>query len=131
MSETVEAGDVVSHAREIVSIAEVSRWLASGEAAGAVFTEAEVAYARSKSDPERRLAARLAAKRAACRALAGPGIGPEDVEVVRAAGGPPRLRLSARAEAALRARGAATALVSLTHGRTHAAAAVLLLRGHP
>jgi phosphopantetheinyl transferase (holo-ACP synthase) len=36
--------------------------------------------------------------------------------------------LSARAQERLRGRGAQAALVSLTHGREHAAAAVLLLR---
>ena len=88
----------------------------------------ELAYARDKSDPERRLAARLAAKRAAVRLL-GAGVTEDDVEVLRGPGGPPRLRLSARAEARLARLGAARALVSLTHGRQHAAAAVLLVRG--
>jgi phosphopantetheinyl transferase (holo-ACP synthase) len=52
-----------------------------------------------------------------------------DVEVVRDRSGPPRLRLSPRAQARLLALGAVEALVSLTHERRHAAAAVLLLRG--
>ncbi|HET7747119.1 MAG TPA: ACP synthase [Vicinamibacteria bacterium] len=92
---------------------------------GGPFTAGERAYASSKSDPARRLAARLAAKRAASEALG--GIGLEEVEVVRFPGGPPRLRLGPGATAALHARGATRTMVSLTHGVEHAAAVVLLL----
>jgi holo-[acyl-carrier protein] synthase len=120
-----DADDVVAQAVEVLPIAEVAPLLAGG--GHGPFSEGEMAYARDKSDPERRLAARLAAKRAAVRLLGG-GVAEADVEVVRAAGGAPRLRLSARAEDELRKTGAGRALVSLTHGRAHAAAAVLLLR---
>jgi holo-[acyl-carrier-protein] synthase len=116
---------VVAEAVEVLAISEVGPLLAS--AGGGPFTEGELAYARDKSDPERRLAARLAAKRAGVRLL-GPGVEESDIEVVRVPGAPPRLRLSARAEERLRARGALSSLVSLTHGREHAAAVVLLLR---
>jgi phosphopantetheinyl transferase (holo-ACP synthase) len=47
---------------------------------------------------------------------------------VRFPGGAPRLRLSPRARGELEKAGAGAALVSLTHGREHAAAAVLLVR---
>src|SRR5436190_21375790 len=122
----MDAGDddVVAEAVEVLPIADVALLLA-GDGRGP-FSEAELAYARDKSDPERRLAARLAAKRAAVRLLGG-GLIEADVEVVRVPGGAPRLRLSARAEDELRKAGAGRALVSLTHGREHAAAAVLLL----
>ena len=116
---------MIAQTIEVLPIAEVSPLLAEG--GSAPFSEAELAYARNKSDPERRLAARLAAKRAAVRLL-GSGIVESDVEVVRVPGGGPRLRLSARAQDALTKAGAGTALVSLTHGREHAAAAVLLVR---
>lgn len=119
----------MAEALEVVAIAEVAG-LGAVEGGPTPFTEAERAYARSKSDPERRLAARLAAKRAACRAL-GEGIEPGEIEVLPARGGPPRLRLSERAQQRLRGLGASRALVSLTHGETHAAASVLLLRDHP
>jgi holo-[acyl-carrier protein] synthase len=92
------------------------------------FSDDERAYAHARSDPDRRLAARLAAKRAALRLLGG-GLELRDVEVLRGRGGPPRLRLSARARERLAALGAADTLVSLTHERRHAAASVLLLRG--
>jgi holo-[acyl-carrier protein] synthase len=120
---------VVASALEIVEVAEAHRLLAAaGSRADAVapFSASELAYARSKSDPERRLAARLAAKRAAARALGG-GVAPEDVCIRRGPYGPPALDLSPRAAQRLRERGATRALVSLTHERLHAAACVLLL----
>jgi holo-[acyl-carrier protein] synthase len=110
---------VVASGLEVISIQEAAA------APLELFSPAELAYARSKSDPVRRLAARLAAKRAAAGLLA---LDLDDVEVLPARGGPPTLRLSARGEARLRERGASRTLVSLTHGRTEAAAAVLLLR---
>jgi holo-[acyl-carrier-protein] synthase len=109
----------------VVAIAEV------GEAAFAdVFSPRERAYASAKSDPERRLAARLAAKRAAVAALGG-GLELRDVEIVRGRGGPPRIELSERGRARLAEIGGDRVLVSLTHGREHAAAAVLVLGGAP
>lgn len=108
----------------LVEIDEVAGLRASPKSA--VFTPEEDAYARAKSDPERRLAARLAAKRAA-RALLGEGAGLHEIEVVRGRYGPPRLRLTGGARERLGALGASEALVSLTHERRHAAAVVLLL----
>jgi holo-[acyl-carrier protein] synthase len=113
---------VVASALELIEVEEVARLLAAG--AEGLFTEAERAYAGSKPDPERRLAARLAAKRAAARLL---GVPLREVEVLRDPGCPPRLRFSALAQERLRELGAVRALVSLTHERRHAAAAVLLL----
>jgi holo-[acyl-carrier protein] synthase len=118
--------DVVAEAVEVLPIAEVAPLLESPDAAP--FTPAELAFARSKSDPDRRLAARLAAKRAAARLL-GPGLAEADIEVVRVPGRPPLLRLSAIGERRLKEKGAARVLLSLTHGRDLAAAVVLLLRG--
>lgn len=117
---------VVASAVELVEVEEAARLLAEGAATG-VFSPAELAYARARSDPARRLAARLAAKRAAARLL-GDGVGQAEVEVVRGPYGPPALRLSARARDRLEALGAARALVSLTHERAHAAALVVLVR---
>ena len=110
---------------DVVAVGEAERLLASG--GGGVFTEGELRYARERVDPARRLAARLAAKRAACRLLGG-GAVEREVEVRRGAFGPPALRLTGAAEARMRARGASRALVSLTHERTHAAALVVLVR---
>jgi holo-[acyl-carrier protein] synthase len=111
---------VVASAVEVLDLREVD----AVRGTPGIFTKGERAYAESKSDPERRLAARLAAKRAACRVL-GEGVAMGDVEIV-SAGGPPQMRLGPRAAARLRELGASSVLVSLTHGRTHAAASVLL-----
>jgi phosphopantetheinyl transferase (holo-ACP synthase) len=117
---------VVAEGLEVVEIAEVARLIEAGAAHG-LFTAREEAYARSRADPERRLAARLAAKRAAVRLLGG-SVDPGDLEVLPARGGPPGLGLSPRAERRAHELGAWRAIVSLTHGETHAAASVLLLR---
>jgi holo-[acyl-carrier protein] synthase len=117
---------VVASGVEIVEIEEAERLLAAG--GGGPFSEGELLYARERVDPARRLAARLAAKRAAIRLLGG-DVGEREVEVVRGEYGPPALRLSGAARERLRALGAARALVSLTHERSHAAALVLLVRG--
>ena len=115
------ADGVVGRALVVLEIEEVERLLSSG---GSPFTDRELAYARSKSDPVRRLAARLAAKRATREIL---DVRLEDVEVVAGRGGPPTLRLLPPAAERLRERGGARLLLSLTHERRHAAALVLLL----
>jgi holo-[acyl-carrier protein] synthase len=121
-----DAQGVLANALELLEIAEAERLLAA-PGSEPLFSPAERAYAASKSDPARRLAARLAAKRAAARLLGADAM-PADVEVLRSPGGPPRLKLAAHLAERLSALGASRALVSLTHGRTHAAALVLLLR---
>lgn len=93
-----------------------------------VFSAGEQAYARAKCDPDRRLAARLAAKQAAQRLLGG-GARLGEIEVARGRDGPPVLRLSGVAKERMADLGASGALVSLTHERLHAAAVVVLLRG--
>ncbi len=114
---------MIAEALVVLEIGEAERLLKDGTTP---FTPDELAYARARSDPARRLAARLAAKRAAVIAL-GPPAREEEVEVVRGKGGPPRLVLTGGAAERLRALGATRALVSLTHERAHAAAAVLLV----
>jgi holo-[acyl-carrier-protein] synthase len=118
---------VVASALEVLEIADALPF-ARAAPADSPFSDEERAYASAKTDPERRLAARLAAKRAALRLL-GAALELRDVEVVRGRGGPPRLRLSPRAQERLAALGAGSTLVSLTHERRHAAAAVVFLRG--
>jgi holo-[acyl-carrier protein] synthase len=114
--------DPRAEATAVIAIAE-----ASAAAFAGAFSPRERAYAASKSDPERRLAARLAAKQAAVAVLGG-GLELRDVEIVRGRGGPPRVELSERARARLAEIGGDRVLVSLTHGREHAAAAVVVLR---
>jgi holo-[acyl-carrier protein] synthase len=118
---------VVGAALELIEIAEAAALLARA-GPESPWSDEELAYARARRDPERRLAARLAAKRAALRLL-GEGLLPRDAVVRRGRGGPPLLLLSERALARMRTLGADQVLVSLSHGRTHAAASVLLLRG--
>jgi holo-[acyl-carrier protein] synthase len=115
---------VVASAFALIEIAEVDRLAAAG--GPSVFTSGEESYARSKSDPERRLAARLAAKRAAAGVL-GDGVTLQEIEVVRGRYGPPGLRLSGVARERMVKLGGKTALVSLTHERRHAAAVVVFL----
>jgi holo-[acyl-carrier protein] synthase len=117
---------VLASTVELVEVGEVELLLSSD--ATSDFSAAELAFARARSDPARRLAARLAAKRAALRLL-GPGLALSDLEVVRGEHGPPSLRPSAAARQRLRALGAARMLVSLTHERKTAAALVLMLEG--
>jgi holo-[acyl-carrier protein] synthase len=117
---------VVASAVELVEVEEGARLLAAGGTD--LFTQEELAYAKARVDPERRLAARLAAKRAACRLL-GDGIALGDVSVLRGEFGPPALALSPAARARLHALGADRVLLSLTHERRHAAALVVLARG--
>src|SRR5687767_7511348 len=117
--------DVRAESTAVVAIADV------GQAASAdVFSPRERAYAASKSDPERRLAARLAAKQAAVAALGG-GLELRDVEVVRGRGGPPDVELSPRAKERLAALGGDRVLVSITHVREHAAAVVVITPSPP
>ena len=115
--------DVRAESTAVVAIAEVGNAAFAG-----AFSPRERAYAASKSDPERRLAARLAAKQAAVAALGG-SLELRDVEIVRGRFGPPHLELSERGRARLAEIGGDRVLVSLTHGREHAAAAVLVLGG--
>jgi holo-[acyl-carrier protein] synthase len=126
VSERLSDDDVVASGVEIVEVEEAERLMAPGGAGP--FSEGELRYALERVDPARRLAARLAAKRAAVRLLGG-GACEREVEVERGAYGPPSLRLSGAAGERLLELGASRALVSLTHERRHAAALVLLLRG--
>lgn len=93
-----------------------------------IYTEAEAAYCRGKSDPAPHLSARFAAKEAAAKAL-GTGIASgvrfRDIEVL-ADGGPPRLALHNRAGELARKMGVARAHLSLTHERGISAAMVIL-----
>jgi holo-[acyl-carrier protein] synthase len=125
VSESPADDGVVASGVEVVEVEEAERLLAAGGAG--VFTEGELLYARRRVDPGRRLAARLAAKRAALRLLGGDAAAGE-IDVRRADDGPPSLRLSGAAADRMRALGASRALVSLTHERRHAAALVVLLR---
>lgn len=96
-----------------------------------VFTREEAALCRSRGNAQwTSFAARWAAKEAFSKAL-GTGIGAEfamtDAGVLSDERGAPVFRLSPRAEKALRERGAARTLLSLTHTRETAAAIVVFV----
>ena len=89
-----------------------------------LFTDGERAYAAARARPAQHLAARFCAKEAVAKALGLRGWSFRDVEVV-AGDAAPVVRL--RGAAASRARElGVTALVSLTHERSMAAAAAIL-----
>ena len=95
-----------------------------------VFSEGEIAYARSMKLPHLHLAARFAAKEAISKAF-GTGIGRElgwrDLEIVREASGQPRVRLHGRAADYARARGVQEVHVSLSHTQEYGSAHVVIL----
>ena len=93
-----------------------------------LFTDGELAYARSQHRPGRHLAARFAAKEAALKALGGGALPLREIEVTGGDHEAPRLRLHGRAAALAGQRGVELQ-VSLTHSRELAAAAVLAVRG--
>lgn len=98
-----------------------------------LFTADEVAYALARPLPAQHLAARLAAKEAAFKALSGNalarGIGWRDVEVVRR-DSRPTLLFHGRAADRAAELDVATIWVTLTHSATTAAAMVILETGY-
>ena len=120
---------VVASAFALVEIGEVA-CLGTGGGERSPFTAGERGYAEATTDPERRLAARLAAKRAAAGVL-GDDVALQEIEVVRGRYGPPSLRVSGVARERMTDLGAKAALVSLTHERRHAAAVVVFLPEEP
>ena len=119
---------------DLVEIARVERMLEGKEERvhRRLFTAREVAYACARSQPARHLAARLAAKEAAFKALAGNalarGIGWRDIEVVMD-DGRPALELHGLARRRADEMGVARMLVSLTHSEGTAGAVVVLEAG--
>jgi holo-[acyl-carrier protein] synthase len=95
-----------------------------------VFSEGEVAYAKSMKQPQLHLAARFAAKEAISKAF-GTGIGHQmgwrDLEIVREPNGQPRVVLHGKAEAHARARGVQAVHVSLSHTTEYGAASAVVV----
>lgn len=97
-----------------------------------VYTAGEIAYclARKKSAAQS-FAARFAAKEAGAKALGtgiSRGIGWQELEVVRAPGQAPQLRLSGRAAARAQQLGVTRISLSLTHTTETALAVVIMER---
>lgn len=89
-----------------------------------VYTPGELAYARGRPP---QLAARFAAKEAVMKALGTGvrGVGWREVEVVRAPGQAPTVRLHGRALARAQRLGLVRFALSLAHSREHAIAVVV------
>ena len=96
-----------------------------------LLTEDEREYCVAQAVPARHMAARLAAKEAAYKALNQDGesgmIGWHEVEVARAPDGRPTLHFHGRAREVAERLGVGSVMVSLTHTDTQAAAVVVLL----
>jgi holo-[acyl-carrier protein] synthase len=119
---------------DLVEIARVERMLEDKgqRVLDRLFTPDEVAYAMARARPAMHLAARLAAKEAAFKALAGSDdarlIGWREVEVVARDGHAPTLVLTGRADLRARELGIVNIWISLTHTDSVAAATVVLER---
>jgi holo-[acyl-carrier protein] synthase len=117
---------------DIVPIARVEALIARhGERAlQRLFTAGERELARTQAFPAINLAARVAAKEAAYKALSGDenarGIGWKEIEVERLDDGRPILRLHGTAAERFRALGATHCHLSLTHSGGVAAAVVII-----
>ncbi len=96
----------------------------------ATYTEGERAYCLKMRHPAPFLAARFAAKEAVAKAF-GTGIGAElgwrSVEVVHGERGEPLVRLDAKGEALLAARGASGVMLTLSHTDSMAMAVAALV----
>jgi holo-[acyl-carrier protein] synthase len=93
-------------------------------------TIAESDYVRAHADGAQRFAARLAAKEAAFKALAGSldarAIGWREIEVEFAVGAPPQLLFHGRADERAKHLGMRRSWLSMTHSDTSAIATVIL-----
>ena len=124
---------VIAVGLDLVDIDRVARlWTRHGErAARRLLTEEEWRYGAGCAEPTRHVAARLAAKEAAFKALAGSmlarAIGWRELEVTRDDMCGPALRFSGRAAERARELGVTRALLTLTHTDRTAAAVVLLV----
>ncbi|MCI0347652.1 MAG: holo-ACP synthase [Chloroflexi bacterium] len=90
-----------------------------------VYTDREWADCAGRAES---LAARFAAKEATIKALGSREPALSEIEVVRYRDSRPRLRLRGRAAEVARRQGVRELALSLSHGREHAVAVVVLLR---
>jgi holo-[acyl-carrier protein] synthase len=117
---------------DLVSIARVEAMLERKEqrALDRLFTAHEQEYALARARPAMHLAARLAAKEAAFKALTGSDeaklIGWKEAEVRRGEEGPPVLHFTGRASARALVLNVRTVFLTLTHTDDTAGAVVIL-----
>ncbi len=118
---------------DLVDVARVERLLARNgdRALSRLLTDGERAYCMTRAFPARHVAARVAAKEAAYKALFqqsdGLVIGWRDFEVERDDGGQPALGLRGRALQVAERMKVTRTLLSLSHSSTHAVAIVILV----
>lgn len=135
MADGILVVSVVAVGLDLVSVGRVARILERHprRALERLLTESEREYCLSQAFSEQHVAARIAAKEAAYKALSGDRdgrfIGWREVEVVHDRGGRPGLRLHGRARASADRLAVSAALVSITHTASDAAAVVILLGG--
>jgi holo-[acyl-carrier protein] synthase len=119
---------------DLVDIARVQRLIAAkgDRALRRLFTKGESDYAATRPRPFLHLAARVAAKEAAFKALSAAdgarGIGWREMEVVTGTDGRPALALHGRAKACAAALGVTRLHLTLSHSETTAGAVVILER---
>jgi holo-[acyl-carrier protein] synthase len=115
---------------DLLDVARMAKELEEEEAGfrNTVFTPSEIAYCEAKRYPARHFAARLAAKEALFKALAGSASRDSwrEVEVARTEGAPPRLLLHGGTKEAAARLGVKNILVSLSHTDSLATASVVL-----
>lgn len=117
---------------DLVAIARVEQMLERKEqrALDRLFTEHEQEYALARARPAMHLAARLAAKEAAFKALTGSDeakkIGWREAEVRRGSEGPPALHFSGRAASRAEELGVTRVHLTLSHTDEVAGAVVIL-----
>lgn len=122
---------------DLVDVARVKRLIAGKgtRALQRLFTPHEVEYSMRRVQPFIHLAARIAAKEAAYKALSGSpgarGIGWREMEVVSGDGGRPALVLHGSAAERARELRAEHVWISLSHSETTAGAVVVLEGGEP
>jgi holo-[acyl-carrier protein] synthase len=119
---------------DLLEVARMARALGERDSrfAARVFTESELTDCADRVDRAQALAARFAAKEACLKALGtgwAQGLSFQQVEVLKAEGGRPELRLMGAAKARADALGVLRAHVSLTHQRGMAGAVVVLEGG--
>jgi holo-[acyl-carrier protein] synthase len=123
---------IVGVGLDLVDVARVKRLIASKEtrALERLFTTGEVSYAMSRPEPYVHLAARIAAKEAAYKALSGSpgarGIGWREMEVVSMDGGAPALVLHGAAEVRCAELLVSRVWLTLSHSQMTAGAVVVL-----
>lgn len=119
---------------DLVDVARVTQLLERfGEKAlDRLLTDEERDYCLRMAHPARHIAARVAAKEAAYKALSQGGthrpLWWQDIEVRRDGQGRPSIMFHGRAKESAEELGISGALISLTHSDTHAAAMVMLVR---